>query len=108
MIQLRIAALCKECGIKNPYTALKKAGIAGPTALLYLHNKRKTLVLEHTEILCKLLRCAPNALFEWTPDNAAEDYPENPLQAIRAKPAFDLHEKIKTMNLDEIKRRFGD
>ena len=108
MIQLRIEELCKERGIKHPFTALKKAGIPGPTAILYLHHKKKTLVLDHTEKLCRLFRCAPNELFEWTPDNKAEDYPENPLQTIRKKATFDLEEKLKGMSVEEIKRRLGE
>jgi len=106
MIQLRIEELCKERGIKHPFTALKKAGIAGPTALLYLHNKKKTLVLDHTEKLCAFFRCTPNELFEWEPDDKIEDYPENPLQTIRKKPTFNLEDKLKTMSADEIRKLF--
>jgi hypothetical protein len=52
-----------------------------------------------------LLRCAPNDLFSWTPDNEAEDYPENPLQAIRKKPFPDLQKIIGNLSLEEVRKR---
>ena len=107
-MKLRIGALCKEKGIHNPFTALKKAGISVTKAIQYLNGKTNRLMVDDAEKLCNFLRCTPNDLFEWLPNNKAEDYPENPLQAIRDKPSFNLEEKLKGMSLEEIKKKFEE
>ena len=104
---MHVARLCKERGIKNETTVLMKAGISQGVVDKYLKGKVKRLPLDHIEKLCLLFRCQPSDLFTWTPDSAADDYPENPLQVIKAKPAFDLASKINSMSLKEIKERFG-
>jgi DNA-binding Xre family transcriptional regulator len=106
MIVINVKQLCKLRGIKHPHVALKKAGISHYIASEYLSGKKSTFVTGHIEKLCKLLRCTPNDLFKWVPDQAADDYAENPLQAIRQQPTFDLEDKLKTMSLDEIKKKF--
>ena len=108
MITLNIKELCRERGIAHPLTALMKAGISVSVAQAYLKDKKDRFQVQHVEKLCRLLRCTPNDLFTWTPDSKAEDYPENPLQAIRHKPSFDLEKKLKGMSLAEIKKRFGN
>lgn len=107
MIQTRIKQLMKERGITTPLAALVAAGISQAVAQKYLSGEKEWIITKHVEKLCKFLRCTPNDLYEWTPDNAAEDYPENPLQAIRQKPSFNLQELLKTMTLEEIKKKFG-
>ncbi len=107
MIQIRIKQLMKERGIKFPLETLKKAGISQGVAQGYLNGTKTWLLHKHAEKLCKLLRCTPNDLYEWTPDDPSEDYPENLLQAIRKKPSVDLEEKLKNMTLEEIRKKFG-
>lgn len=107
MIQMHVARLCKERGITRPTSFLIKAGISQGVVTKYLKGKAKRVPLEHIEKLCLLFRCEPNDLFTWAPDHATDDYPENPLQAIRPKPELDLAAKIKGMSLQEIKERFG-
>lgn len=108
MIYLNIKELCHARGIKNPLTTLKKAGISQYVAHEYLKGEKHRFVTKHVEILCKLLRCTPNDLFVWIPDEPADDYPENPLQGIRKKPRLNLNEKLKTMTVEEIERVFGE
>ena len=104
MIQLNIRELCKTRGIKNPYSALTKAGISPYVAHEYLKGKKHRFITQHIEVLCKLLRCTPNDLFSWTPTEPADDYPENPMQAIRKKERIDLNEILKTMSVEEIEQ----
>ena len=85
MISLAIKDLCRLRGIKQPLRELKRAGISHYVAHEYHQGHKHRIVVSHIEILCKLLRCTPNDLFQWEPDTAAEDNPENPLQAIRKK-----------------------
>ena len=108
MIEMHIARLCAERDIKNPTTVLRKLGIGPGIIDKYMKGKVRRLPLDHIEKLCLLFRCQPNDLFTWIPDNAADDYPENPLQSIKAKPTFDLAAKIKNMSLKEIKEKFGE
>jgi DNA-binding Xre family transcriptional regulator len=107
MIELRIAEVCRAKGMKPPLAALKKAGISVTKGRQYLKAKTNRLMVDDVEKLCRLLRCTPNDLLEWTPDNAAEDYPENPLQAIRKKPSINIEEKLKSMTLEEVRAKFG-
>lgn len=108
MIVLNIKALCKARGIKNAHAALCKAGISPHVATAYLKGKKPQFVTAHIELLCRLLRCTPNDLFKWQPDTAADDYPENPLQAIRHKPLLNLEQKLKNMSIKEIEEKFGE
>lgn len=103
MIKLKIQALCKAKAIAHPYTALKKAGISKIKTMQYLRGKTNRLMLDDMDTLCTLLRCTPNDLVEWTPKNKAEDYEENPLQAIRKKEPIELDEIIKSMTIGEIR-----
>jgi hypothetical protein len=63
------------------------------------------LLLNHIEILCKLFNCAPNDLFLWVPNNPQDDYPQNPLQAIRNQALPDLHKILGSMSIEEVKKR---
>lgn len=103
MIKLKIAALCKEKAIAHPYTALTEAGISVTKTIQYLRNETNRLMLDDADILCNLLRCTPNDLVEWTPNNKAQDYEANPLQALRKKGPFELEEIIKRMTIGEIR-----
>lgn len=105
MITLQIKELCRLRGIKYPLPALIKAGISQWIAFKYLQGEKKNLMIDHIEKLCTLLRCTPNDLFAWTPDNKVEDYPENPLQAIRKKEMADLQKIIGSLSLEEVRRR---
>lgn len=107
MVRSRIKELMKARGVKAPLAALMKAGISQGVAQKMLNGSKKWISIAHVEKLCILLRCTPNDLYEWVPDNQAEDYPENPLQVIRQKPAFNLEEVVKNMTLEEIKKKFG-
>ena len=109
MIKLQIKELCILRGIKTPLVALRKAGISQKVANQYLTGKKKHILLNHIELLCKLLRCTPNDLFAWMPDNKAEDVPENPLQKLRQQSLPDLQKVIGSLSLDEVKKRLeGD
>ncbi len=105
MIKLQIKELSKLRGIKFPLAALTKAGISQQVSFEYLKGDKKNLSLKHIEKLCTLLRCTPNDLFAWTPENQAEDYPENPLQKIRQQTVPDLQSIIGNLSLEEVRKR---
>lgn len=105
MIKLQIRELCILRGLKTPTADLRKSGISHKVASQYLTGKKKHILLHHIEILCKLLRCAPNDLIAWTPDDKAEDFPENPLQAIRQRALPDLQKVIGKLSLEEVRQK---
>jgi DNA-binding Xre family transcriptional regulator len=105
MLTLQIKDLCRLRGIKAPLNALIKAGISQTVASGYLTGKKKHLLLKHIEILCELLRCYPNDLFAWTPDDKSKDYPENHLQKIRKQSLPDLQKVIGSLSLEEVKKK---
>lgn len=103
MMNLRIADLCKERMIKNPYTLFVENDISEVKARQYLNGKTNRIMLDDIEILCRLLYCTPNDLMEWTPKNSAQDYEGNPLQAIRKKPLFNMADVMKNMTVGELR-----
>lgn len=105
MITLQIKELCTLRGIKSPLGAITKAGISQQIAFKYLQGEKRNLTLKHIEMLCKLLRCTPNDLFAWKPDNKTDDYPENPLQQIRKQPLPDMQKVIARLSLEEVRKR---
>ena len=108
MLTLQIKELCALRGIKSPLAALMKAGMGQRVANDYLMGTKKNMMLKHIEALCKLLRCAPNDLFAWMPENKTEDYPENPLQKIRQRELPDLQKVIGSLSLEEVRKRLEE
>ena len=107
MLTFQIKELCILRGIKAPQRAMMKAGLSQNIASGYLTGKRKHVLLKHIEILCTLLRCTPSDLFAWTPDDNAQDYPENPLQKIRKQSLPDLQKVIGGLSLEEVRKRLS-
>jgi DNA-binding Xre family transcriptional regulator len=105
MLTLQINKLCVARGVKTPLTAMRKAGISQQIAFKYLQGKKKNLMIDHIEKLCMLLRCTPNDLFAWTPDDKNQDYPENPLQKISKQELPDLQKVIGGLSLEEVRKR---
>lgn len=108
MITLQIKELCTLRGIKAPLAVLTKAGISQQIAFKYLKGDKKNLSLKHVEMLCNTLRCTPNDLFAWTPDDKTHDYPENPLLQIKKNTLPDLQKVIGGLSLEEVKKRLGE
>ena len=106
MIRLRIKQLMKERGILHPHKELMAAGISDRVAGKYLKGEKRWILHTHVEILCRLLRCVPNDLYEWVPDQPADDYPENTLQIIKQRETLDTQKLLKDMTLEDIRKRF--
>jgi DNA-binding Xre family transcriptional regulator len=107
MIRFRINQLMEERGIKKPRIApLVKLGISHEIVKKYLNGSRSSIDLEHIEKLCHFLRCTPNDLFEWEPDNKLFFDGQHPIQQIKKKPPFSLMDAVSKMTPDEIKKKF--
>ena len=107
MIVLNVKELCYLRGITKPFTTLRKAGISQQQAHRYLSGKKERIVLQHIEVLCKLLRCTPNDIFKWEPDKPEDDFPENPMQGIRKKQLPVLNDRLKNLSVSEIEKLLG-
>lgn len=107
MLQLRVKKLMKEKGIKAPLTAMMKAGISQGVAQKYLSNKKIWILYEHIEMLCLLLRCEPNDLFEFVPDGKTVVDEAQPLNKLKPKPDFDVNAVLQRMTPDEIRQKLG-
>ncbi len=108
MIEFNIRALFKLRGINEPLVAMRKLGIGQNIASKFLTGKKDYILKDHIEKLCRLLRCTPNDLFVWTPDNDAEDFAENPLQKIRKTDLPELDKYISNLSVEELKEKLGE
>lgn len=104
MITTNVKELCKLRGIKTPLTVLRKAGISHFVSHELINGKKHRITHKQIEILCTLLRCTPNELFAWIPNEPKDDYPAHPLQAIRKRQITDLNEVLKSMSVGEIEK----
>jgi putative transcriptional regulator len=106
MLELRIKELMKEKGVKAPFQALRKLGITHALAQKYMQGKKKWILLTHIQAICLYLRCEPNDLFQWVPDDALQDTEHQPLQKIKPKKPFDLLAAAKNLTPDELRKKF--
>jgi DNA-binding Xre family transcriptional regulator len=107
MIRFRIKELMEERGIRKPkIEPLVKLGISYDIVVEYLNGKRKHIEREHMEKFCFFLRCAPNDLFEYVPDNKLPFDEHHPIQQIRQRQPFNLMDAVKNLSPDEIRKKF--
>ena len=107
-MKLRIKALMKEKGINAPFKELRRLGISHAIAHKYMVGTKKWILVEHIAKICLLLRCEPNDLLEWTPDNNFQDDPNQPLQKVKPRSRFDLMEATKNMTPGQLKEMFDN
>ena len=103
MLRLRIKELMKEKGVKAPNKKMMQMGMGDKVAHKYMHDKKTQIAKKDMEALCLFLRCTPNDLFEWIPDDGVQDDPNQPLQKLKPKPPIVLEEIIKNMTQDELR-----
>jgi DNA-binding Xre family transcriptional regulator len=105
MIRLRIDQLAREKGMKNPFTALVKAGITRNAATEYMKGDKKMLVHEDIEIMCLVFRCLPNDLFEVVPDKpGTADLTQPIYKELAPRSSFNLLEVTKNMTPEEVRK----
>ena len=100
MIELNIARVIALRGFQEPVTYLVNTGIAGYTARRMLSNKSYLLSMPQLEHLCRHLRCTPNDLYRYKPDNnTSENLPLNELKYEDQ----DFISQIRELSLAEMK-----
>ncbi len=107
MIVLSLGRLFNARGIGKPYGFLVKNGFTPTTATKLVSGNVEYLRLEYIDKLANLLNCAPNDMFEWTPDSEADDKHDHPLQVLKRGVDINLAETLRNLPYQKIKE-LGD
>ena len=100
MMELNIARVIAMRGFQEPVNYLVSTGIAGYTARRMISNKSYLLSMPQLEHLCRHLRCTPNDLYRFKPDNnATENLPLNDLMYEDQ----DFLSQIRELSISEMK-----
>ena len=83
MIQYNFDRIFKARGIERPFSFLRKSGFSDNFATRVKNNRVARLELKYIEKLCLVLKCTPNDLMEWDPDDNNKIDPSHPLNQIK-------------------------
>jgi DNA-binding Xre family transcriptional regulator len=82
MLQYNFSRVFNIRGIERPFTFLRKAGFSEQFASRIKNNKVRRLNMEQLERLCLLLKCTPDDLMEWVPENNSEVSDQHPINKL--------------------------
>lgn len=103
MLRYNFDRVFKARGIDRPFSYLRKAGFKDNMAVNINRSKVTKLDVKFMEQLCLLLRCTPNDLMSWEPENK-EQVPENhPLYRIkRNEDQVEISKMLNSIPLDKL------
>ncbi len=103
MITLNIPRIALLKGVQRPYTYLVKNGFTPQTAKDLVAGRVRRFDFAHLEKLCRIFRCEPYDLYDYTPDPNRHVQGEDHL-AFLAKPKIDksIHSLIAGLTLKEV------
>jgi DNA-binding Xre family transcriptional regulator len=108
MLKLNLTRIFTMRGIEKPYAFLAKRGFHRSVAAHLANNRAKNIKLKHLEVLCRMLNCTPNDLFEFKPDKTDLPGEQLPLRSLeRTKPVSELSKIVKQIPLDKMES-FGE
>ena len=103
MLNINLKRVFALRGISNPQKFLVKGGFTRPTAWNLLNNNTTLIRSKQLELLCELLNCEPNDLYEWKPDKGTKDVSTHPLRALlRTGKTPQYKEMIDQLPLDKL------
>lgn len=103
MLKYNFDRIFKARGIEKPFTFLKRSGFGDHLAGRIKNNIATRLELREMERLCLLLRCTPNDLYEWVPDDSAQIDDRHPMNVIRKKEKIaDLTKTLHSVPLEQV------
>ena len=103
MLNYNFTRIFKARGIERPFTFLTKSGFSDQFATKVKNNRVKVLRLKEMERLCMLLKCTPNDLLEWMPDQDSGVDGGHPLHTIRkTDKVIDLTKTLNAIPLDQL------
>lgn len=82
MLSIDVRPVMAARGVRKVYAHLVKAGMPVTAARKLSDNTYRVVPLEHLETLCLLLKCTPNDLLVWVPDQG-QIVDGQPLAALR-------------------------
>lgn len=68
MIVVKVREQAERCGIKNAYQLQKAMDVSPTIAARLWRGDFKKIGIDTLDGLCRVLRCQPNKLFKYTPD----------------------------------------
>jgi hypothetical protein len=103
MLFLNLPRVFAMRGIERPFTFLVGHGISRPTATNLLNQRVSSIKHGHLELICELLRCEPNDLYEWRPAGGMQNAADHPLRRLRRdNSAGKVREIIRTAPLEKL------
>ena len=111
MLIYNFARIFKARGIDKPFGYLKKAGFSDSFSSKLKNNNVSRLDLKILERLCIQLRCTPNDILEWTPNdnNVDSDHPINKIK--KNDKVIDITKTLNSVplhKLDEIEKLINE
>lgn len=95
-------------GVTDPCGYLRKRGYGKKKANWLAYGRNRMISLDELEQFCQEFGCTPNDLLSWTPSEAEDDSPTNPLQALRRTeevlPVIELMKNISNKGIAELER----
>lgn len=102
MLQYNFDRMFKARGVERPYTYMIHSGFGSNLATRMRRNQVRSVRLETLERICLLLRCTPNDVMEWTPDDQDDkDHPLNRLRRTESK-VVDITRSLNALPMDKL------
>ncbi|MDW7695923.1 helix-turn-helix domain-containing protein [Flammeovirgaceae bacterium SG7u.111] len=103
MMYYNFKRIFKARGIDRPFTFLQKAGFSDNFASRCGRGSIRRLELRELERLCYLLRCTPNDLLVWEPDDSLPLDKNHPLMELK-KPekTVDITKALNSVPLNQL------
>lgn len=103
MLKLNLRRVFTLRGIDKPMKFMMEGGISRTTSNNLLNNLVNSINSKHLEILCEILNCEPNDLYEWTPSSNTQNAENHPLKNLRrTQTTQKISEMLKNIPLDKI------
>ena len=103
MLRYNFDRVFKARGIDRPFSYLRKAGFTDNMAVNINRSKVTKLDVKFMEQLCLLLRCTPNDLMSWEPENSEQVPKDHPLYRIkRNEDQVEITKMINGIPLDKL------
>ncbi len=103
MLKYNIKSLLQARGITNQLAYLTKAGITYQMAHMLVANKVAAIKPAIMEKLCTHLKCTPNDLMEWIPDENTNTQNHQLASLMKKQIPTQLHNIIEDIPINKLK-----
>jgi DNA-binding Xre family transcriptional regulator len=104
MLTLNVVRVMKLRAVQKPYAFLTANGFTHHTTYRLLHGKASSVSFVHLERLCRLLRCTPHDLLDYTPPAQALPASEDTLAGLKKEstPPIDVLGIMRSLSLEDM------